>query len=373
MKRAVFILSLFLIGYGPLYGQFLQDKTATAQALKGLDHLYNLQFAKAEAEFAPIKAKYKDHPVTFLLNAFQIQWQNIPIDDHPAALSRYQQELQKCVDAAYKYYEIKEYKEESTFFLIAGHGFLALVENYKEKYWNAAQEGRKLIRYFKEGKQFKNSNPEFLFVSGLYNYYRERYPEAKPMIKPLMVFFEAGNKPLGLRELERSHRTSVFSRIEAATYLWDIYIRYESNFAKALTFSGALHNKYPNNFVFRIAHIESLLLNMKWAEAATANSRLASLRDPVASLSYNTFEGYLAEHQLKDYKKAKTFYEKAITIKHNDRYTKEYKAYSYLGLARIAAHEGNTATAKKHYRECLKYAEYSWLNTAAKNEMKALP
>lgn len=372
IKKIVLFFLMIILGLADAQAQFLKDKTATDQTLRALDYLYNLQFTQAEAEFASVKAKYGDHPVVYLWNAILVQWKNIPIDQKPAALKIHQSELQKCVDAANKYYSKPEYTEESIFFLVAGYGFLALVENYKENYLNAAQEGRKLIRYFKESKKLKNDNPEFLFISGLYNYYRERYPEQKPIIKPLMVFFESGNKSLGLRELEQAYRNSIFSRIEAATYLWDIYIKYETNFSKAASFSGALARKYPDNFVFRIMNIESLLLNAKFDEAENLTKSLAQNTNTVATLAYNTFKGYLAEHKYKNLDEAKAYYQKAERIKQAERYTRQYKAYTYLGLARIAAAEGDKTAAKNYYKSCLQYADYIWMITLAKNELKSV-
>lgn len=368
--KKIFLLFLLNLFFVPGYAQFLEDKQSTAQVLKGLDHLYNLQYAQAEAEFAPVKARYADHPVKFLLNALQIQWKNIPIDQHSAALNTYLGELNKCVEASHRYYEKPAYKMECTFFLLAGHGFLALAENYKGSFMNATQEARKALKYFKEGKKYKNSNAEFLFANGLYNYYRERYPETKPIVKPIMVFFDAGNKAQGLAELERSFRNSVFSRTEAAMYLRDIYIKYEANFGKALYFSSEIYRDYPQNFIFRIAQIESLLLNMKFDEAEKLNEALRSNTNAVASLSYHMFDGYLKEHKYKDAAQAKAAYQKALKVKYNDRYTKEYVAFTYLGLARIAAQEGDKAGARNYYKQCLKYAEYLWLIATAKEEQK---
>lgn len=361
------LLSLFCFSG---YSQFLEDRQSTAQVLKGLEYLYNLQHAQAEAEFAPVKAKYADHPVKYLLNALQIQWKNIPIDQHSTALNTYLAELNKCVEASHRYYEKPDYKMECTFFLLAGHGFLALAENYKGSFMSATQEARKALKYFKEGKKYKNSNAEFLFANGLYNYYRERYPETRPIVKPIMVFFDAGNKAQGLAELEKSFRNSVFSRTEAAMYLRDIYIKYEANFGKALYFSTEIYRDHSNNFIFRIAQIESLLLNLKFEEAEKLNEGLKPLNNPVAGLSYHMFDGYLKEHKYKNLPQAKAAYQRALKVKYNDRYTKEYMAFAYLGLARIAAQEGDKAAARNYYKQCLKYAEYLWLITVVKEEQK---
>lgn len=370
MKK-ILILILIVIGFKS-HAQFLEDEEAIAKTLKGLDYLYNLQAAQAETEFAAVKAKYSDHPVRFLLNALQIQWKNIPIDQNPAALNTYLAELNKCVNASNKYYDKPAYKMESTFFLLAGHGFLALAENYGGSFVSATQEARKALKFFKEGKKYKDSNAEFLFANGLYNYYRERYPETKPIVKPVMVFFDSGNKALGLAELEKSFKTSVFSRTEAATYLRDIYIKYEANFGKAMQFSSAIQKKYPNNYIFRIAQIESLLLNMKFDEAEKLNESLKGMSNPVASLSYYMFEGYINEHKYKNYTEAETAYKKALKIKYNDRFTKEYVAFAYLGLARCAKQTDKKNEARNYYKQCLKYAEYLWLINVAKNESKSI-
>ena len=368
LLKVVFI-SLFWL---PVQGQFLEDKPSVDQVLKGLDFLYNQQYQQAEAEFAPIKEKYSDHPVRFLLNALQIQWKNIPIDQNSTALNAYLAELNKCVTASQKYYEKPAYKMECTFFLLAGHGFLALSENYKGNFMSATQEARKALKYFKEGKKYKNVNAEFLFANGLYNYYREVYPETKPIVKPVMMFFDSGNKAGGLAELEKSYRNSVFSRTEAATYLRDIYIKYEANFGKAMYFSSAIHKKYPRNFVFTIAHIESLILNMKFDEAEKLNETLKSLSNPVAKLSYHMFDGYIEEHKYKNYNKAEAAYNLALKVKYNDRYTKEYVAFAYLGLARCAKQAGKKTEARNYYKQALKYAEYLWLINLAKTESKTV-
>lgn len=368
MKKTIFLLLLAFT----CHAQFLDDKESSSKVLKGLDFLYNQQFPQAEAEFAPVKAKYADHPVRFLLNAIQIQWKHIPIDQNPAALNAYLAELNKCVTASYKYYEKPAYKMESTFFLLAGHGFLALSENYKGNFLDATKEARKALKFFKEGKKYKKENAEFLFANGLYAYYRERYPETKPIVKPIMVFFESGNKAQGLAELEKSFKTSLFSRTEAGMYLRDIYVKYEANFPKALSISGQLFNKFPNNYIIRISHVESLLLNKKYEEAAKLNAVLKNFDNPVAALSYNTFEGYIQEHHERNYAKAKENYLKATKTKPNDRYTKEYLAMAYWGLGRIANQENKKSEAREYYKLCLKNAEYIWLIKEAKNEQKAL-
>jgi tetratricopeptide (TPR) repeat protein len=369
-----FIISALFICICPLrgYTQFLEDEKNKELTTKGLDFLYNQQFGQANEVLQSVKTAYPQHPVKFLLNAIQLQWENVPIDKNPEILKKYVSELNKCVTAAKSIYKNPKHTEEATFFLLAAHGFIALSHNYQREYFEAASEAKKAHNYFNESKKYKNENPEFLFAAGLYNFYRVQYPESHPMVKPVIMFFEDGNKKLGLQELESSYKKSIFSRTEAAMYLVNINLKYETNFKKALSYSNVLHHKYPNNYVFKIKHIEALLLNQEFAEADKLNETLKTRKDRVSQISSHVFDGYKAEHGDNNLSVAMSYYAKALKIPLDDRYTKEYHGMAYLGMARIFAKQKDMAKAKAFYKECLKIAEYTWVVNAAKTELKKI-
>ena len=89
--------------------QFLEDTKSKETTTKGLDYLYNQQFDLAEDTFASVKKKYPNHPVKFLLNAIQLQWEFIPIDKSPAALKKYISELESCIASAKIVYKDPKY------------------------------------------------------------------------------------------------------------------------------------------------------------------------------------------------------------------------------------------------------------------------
>lgn len=366
------ILLLLLIFQIQANAQFLEDEKHKELTIKGLDYLYNQQFDQANELLNSVKNAYPQHPVRYLLNAIQLQWEHVPIDKNPDALKKYTAELNKCISAAKTIYKNPKYKKEATFFLLAAHGFIALSYNYQKEYFEAASEAKKAHAYFNEGKKYKNENPEFLFASGLYNFYRVQYPESHPMAKPAMMFFENGNKKLGLLELENSYKKSIFSRTEAASYLISINVKYESNFKKALTYSTILNSKYPNNYIFKIKHIETLLLNNEFDEATKLNESLKNRKDRVSQLSALVFEAYIDENSGKNPQSALINYAKALKIPHDDRYTKEYHGMAYLGMARIFVKQKDMSKAKAFYKECLKIAEYEWVVNAAKAELKKI-
>lgn len=373
MKIISKILLLLALG-GSLCGhaQFLSDDKARENTLKGLDYIYNFEFDKAEQILQPIKAKYVGHPVVHLLNALQIQNQFVPIEKHPAAYKNYLSELGHCEQKAKVYYKKPAFKTESVYFLLASEGLLALSDVYQKEYLAMGVIAKRAYGNFQESQKIKSQSSEFLFSSGLYNYYREAYPETHPATRSIFYFFDKGNKKLGIQELEASAKNSVFSRIEAQTFLIHILIKYESNFKKALQYSSALYAKYPNNPLFLISEIECRILNKEYERAAKLNQILLKKTDAVAKTSAFTFEGYLDEHFTEDQSQAKINYAKALKIEADDRTTLDYHAMAYLGLGNIFKKENNNAKAKTMYKECLKIAQYKWIIEQAKFQLNVL-
>jgi hypothetical protein len=352
--------------------QFLEDEKAKESTLRGLDLIYNFEFEKAESALAPIKSQYSNHPVVHLLNALQIQNQYIPIDGNAVAYKSYIAELRKCEEKAKVFYKNPKFKTEATYFLLASEGLLALSNVYRKEYLEMGVIAKRAYGYFLESQKIKNQSAEFLFSSGLYNFYRVQYPESHPATRSIFYFFDNGNKKLGIQELELSAKNSIFSRIEAQTFLIHILIKYESNFKKAQLYSHNLYSKYPNNTLFLISEIEGMLMNKEYEKAEKLNQILLKKTDQVSKICSFTFEGYLDEHHRNELTAAKTNYAKALKITADDRHTKDYHAMAYLGLGNIFKSENSDAKAKAMYKESVKIAEYKWIIEKAKAELKTI-
>lgn len=357
MKQLFGILFFFTIS-ATSFAQLLNDNDSKQLIIKGLDKLYNYEFREADAYFQYVKAKYPKHPVTPMLSALQVQWQHLPIEQNPKALAQYLTLLEKCKLSAENLLQDPSKKAEAIFFLVASHGYIALVLNYKKEQVKAANESRKAYGYLKDGKQLIDKNPEFLFTSGLYNFYRIQYPETHPIVKPAMIFFENGNKKSGILQLEQAVQKSVFSRIEAAFYLMNVFLKYESNYPKALVYSNWLHEKYPNNLIYTMRHTESLIMNGKIDDALPLIQQLKRTNDKVYVLAGNLFEGLILEKFKRNDKAAAEHYLTVLKMQPNERYTNDYYAMAYAGLARISIRSGNNKRAEDLYRKCLEYAEY---------------
>ena len=368
--KQLFGILLFLCFSASSFAQLLNDNDSKQFIIRGLDKLYNYEFKEADTYFQNVKVKYPKHPVTPLLSALQVQWQNLPLEQNPKALAQYLALLEKCIVSAEILLQDPSKKAEAIFFLTASHGYIALVLNYKKEQVKAANEARKAYGYLKDGKQLTDKNPEFLFTSGLYNFYRIQYPETHPIVKPVMFFFENGNKKLGIQQLEQCVQKSVFSRIEAAFYLTGLYLKYESNYPKALVYSNWLHERYPNNLIYTMRHAETLIMNGKIDDAMPIIQQLKRTNDKVYLLAGSLFEGLVNEKFKKNDKAAIEQYVNVLKMQPNDRYTTDYFAMAYAGLARISIRSGNNKRAEELYRRCLEYAEYKSTVNEANNFLK---
>ena len=61
--------------------QILDDRMTMEVVQRGIDHIYNYEFAEADAMRRQLQSRYPGHPVTYFISAFQMYWQYLPIID----------------------------------------------------------------------------------------------------------------------------------------------------------------------------------------------------------------------------------------------------------------------------------------------------
>jgi hypothetical protein len=358
---------IFSLINSTISAQLLTDEPTRDKIVAGLDALYNLDFVTAEGSFNKIPAAYANHPVKDLLKAFTLQWKHLPIEQNSSVLNQYIKHLESCQRKAEELAKQPKYKAEATFFLLAAHGYIALSYNYRKEYTKAVMDAGHAYGYLKDGFGFLNENIEFNFTTGVYNYYRIQYPETHPIIKPFIVFFQSGNKAKGVSQLKKAADSAIFSRIESTTYLTNIYLKYEADFPRALTYAQRLGKRYPRNYIFGLKYTEALLLNGRFEQANQQIKNLSRRNDNITALSINFFEGYYAENYLKNDDWAAQNYAAALSSAPNSRYTQEYYAMACLGMGRIMKRAGNKSKANYFLKKCLDNAEYSWVISEAKS------
>jgi tetratricopeptide (TPR) repeat protein len=344
----------------------MNDPVAQQTVQKALDHIYNMEFAQADGLIRQLQTRYPQHPVASMLRATQLDIQHLPLAENKAAVDQFGQAVNQGMTLAKQMLAKNEDDPEGVFFTLSAYSYMASLYHNQGESLKAVGESKKAYNYLRDGAKLLDRNPDFYFTTGLYNYYVERYPIDHPIVRPFMVFFADGDINLGLKQMDMATRKAVFMRPVANYYLAHILLKHESNPAKANVYTAYLIEKYPKNPLFAMIQAESLLLSGRYADARPAVQQLRQFSNKLVPVAYQTFSGMLAEQADRNDKAATDFYEAALKLPTNEAYTKEYRAFAYTGLARIAARANNRALAKSYYKKALDTAEYKMTVREAK-------
>jgi tetratricopeptide (TPR) repeat protein len=365
LKNILFFLSLLCLSPF-IQAQTLTDSGLQQTVLKTLDHIYNFEFSEADGLIRQIQSRYPQHPVSPILKATELELQYLPLHENKVATAQFVQAANLGLELAKKMLDKNEDDPEGVFFALTAHSYLASLYNNKGESLKAVGESKKAYSFLRTGFALVNKSPDFHFTSGLYNYYIERYPMDHSVVRPFMLFFQDGDMTQGLKQMDVASKKGMFMRPVANYYLAHIYLKHEMNPARAVVYTKYLADKYPNNPLFGMINAESLLLSGRYAEARLYVQRLKQLSNKLVPLAVNTFEGMLAEYADKDDKAAAQFYEAALKLPFSESYTKEYHAFAYSGIARIAARSNDRNRARQYYKKALAIGEYKSLIREAK-------
>ncbi len=372
MRKLFYVFLTVFCFYSTSKAQLLNDQEYIAISKQAMNHIYNYEFQKADQLILQLSAKYGKHPVYPFLQAMCLFWKNQPLTKKSPMFENYRQKLTEASDYASLILDKDESSIEANFFQMACYGFLSLHESEDGDMMQALTYGRKAYSYLKKGFNWVDVFPEFYFSSGLYNYYAVQYPATHPIVRPLMSFFEEGNKQTGLYQLSVATQKANFTNVEASIYLADIYMKYEMDYGSAVYHTQQLVNNYPNNPFFWMKHCEALLGNGRYAEATACLPYFSNRSDIIYTTAQSLFKGIIFEKYHENMSDAYTIYNAIIAVEKADRrYTQDYQALAYGGLARIAHWAGKTDVAKDMYRKALKLSEYELLKAEADKYLKS--
>ncbi|GAB3951590.1 hypothetical protein GCM10028805_32030 [Spirosoma harenae] len=347
--------------------QILNDPATQQIVIKTLDHIYNLEFTESDALIRQLQARYPQHPIAPILRATQLDIQYLPLAENKAATAQFMQIVNQSMTLTKRMLDKNEEDPEAIFFMLTGHSYLAALYHNEGESLKAVGESKKAYSYLRDGAKLMDKIADFYFTTGLYNYYVERYPIDHPIVKPFMFFFADGDIALGLKQMDIATRKALFMRPVANYYLSHILLKHETNPAKAVGYMKYLVDRYPNNALFAMSYVESLLLAGRYSEARPYVQRLKTMPHKLVPLAFYTFSGMITEQADKDDKEAAEHYQLALKQPFDKGYTKEYQAFAYAGLARISARSNNRAQAKLYYKKALAVGEYKSLIQEAKS------
>lgn len=370
MKK-LFTVVLFLIAYY-LPAQVFEAGHIQDLVKKGSDHIYNAAPDSAEYYIAKAEVFIPDHPVIPLMRAMTMLWSHIPIISEEV-FSKMEIQLDSAILLA-KEKDPDLDEPEMIFFTMASYGILAEYYADQDYTMKAVGEANRAYGLMKKGFEIVDEHPEFLLTTGLYNYFREKYPERHPIYKPLLWFFRSGDMELGLKQLKAACTESFLTRVEAHVYLSYIYLRYEFDPKIAQKYLSELCSLYPNNYYAKAKYLESLAnpTDFKNVPIDVIYS-LITHESPYYKLAGYVFLGYFEEKIVKNHEKAEYAYRLGLEYGQEIPNHGEYfKSFGYLGLGRVLIQKNEKQEAEELLNLSLKYAETEQVESEAKKLLSKL-
>lgn len=342
-----------------LNGQVLRD-TATLRMIKKCVYCtYNSQFAEARDIYSRISNKYPAHPVLNLLNGMRIYWENYPLVTSSAARSIFEKELHNCIELCEKKHNAND---ETEFLLmnLCARGMLLLFYADNGLSMEVIPLAGSTYQYIRRAFDYPDSYSDFAFFTGLYNYYREAYPEAHPVYKALSFMFPKGSKSKGLKELQKAARNSIVLKAESSTFLSGIMISFENNYDSATIYSKSLHELYPSNPQYLADYIKNMLLVKNYDEAEKLiNDSEKGLNNSFCRAVHTIFNGIVQEKKYHDFEKAKKYYfEGARDISLFGDYGNDIKSYAYFGLSRLSDDKDGKHIKRTYRKKAMDLSSY---------------
>jgi len=320
----------------------LSNKELLIKIEHGLDSIYNFQFQYADELSKEIEQQYPDHPLPQLFESIVIYWRHFPVTPDGPYHQKYVTHITEAINRSEKILDKDNDNTVGIFLNLMSR--LLVMQYYADNHQSSkvAPYVRRAYKMTKKGFDLGHKMNDFLFSTGLYNYYREAYPERYPVYKPIAYFFPKGNKKLGLKQLENNWDNGIFLDAESLSFLVYISLNFEGNFKKSARYTKELHQSYPNNPLYLCYRIRSLLLLERYQRALPLIDELTNKynKHRFFEVMGYVYEGVYEEKKNKDYRKAEHLYLKAIKLSEpfqpfiNDRLS-----YAYFGLSRIWTHK----------------------------------
>lgn len=341
---------------------------------EGAQFIYNAQPDSAVRYITMIEKRLPGHPVSSMMRALSILWANLPVVTLDHVFEDLHAELRETIRRAELLDGGRQEHPEAIFFEMSARGLLAEYYADDGHYMKAFSEASKAYDLIKAGFELSESQPEFLLTTGVYNYFREKYPERYPVYKPLIWFFKSGDVELGLEQMKQAAARAKLTSVEASIYLGYVYLRYDFQPEKAQYYLRNLVLQYPNNPYVKVKYLEALLVGKDFDQVQPDMlDEILKINRPYYQMAGNAFYAFYFETEKRDFAKAKKHYAAAISageliIGHGDY----YRYMAYLGLGRLAVKAGSTQEARANLQRVIDDCETQSLVKQAEQLMDQL-
>jgi tetratricopeptide (TPR) repeat protein len=376
VAKAAFFSFLLVVSYGVAIAQttsLFNNQKYMLLVEEGADHVYSGDFDSALVIIDSLATFLPKHPVIPMMKAMNLAWQDQPMNSGSAVFEEHESYLQEVILLSKEIKKKEADNIEALFFEMSARGLLA--EYYAEEGSNfkAMSEARQTYSMIKRAMEIADQSPEFFFLSGLYNYFREKYPERHPIYKPVVWVFASGDISLGLSQLDSAVHRSKIVAIEAHLYLSYIYLRYENDPQKAKYYLQRLYEKYPTNAFFKAKFLECLIRIGELDAAQVIIDQLLLEDKPYYKMCGLIYQGLVMEKRGQGLSFARQKYEEGLEEgKQCLRRGWYYRTEAYLGLGRIASKTGHQEKATYYFEKVIDLDESDALTEEAELRLNDL-
>ncbi|MBC8109738.1 MAG: hypothetical protein H7Y04_01620 [Verrucomicrobia bacterium] len=344
----------------------LNDPAMQTESMEAVNNLYNYNFEQADVQFRYFKLKYPTHPLPYFLLGLSEWWKIMPEPETEKYDEKFLAYMDTAATMAERMYDKNSEDTEAAFFLAAAYGFKGRLHAERKNWRRAALAGKSSLKYLDKFKNKEGLSIEFLFGDALYNYYREWIPENYKSLKPILVFFDRGDKKKGMEQLIQVSRNAFYTRTEAQVFLMRIYDD-EKKPLESFQTAKYLYDTYPDNPYFHRYYARATYSVGQFEEAEKLSLEILS-RVEKGSFGYEATSGRYASYYLgyiynytynkKDLEKAKTYYKKAVAYAEQGKaFESGYYHAALAALARMYVKENKPGEAKKYYETLLEKTE----------------
>ncbi|MBX2841887.1 MAG: tol-pal system protein YbgF [Flammeovirgaceae bacterium] len=343
----------------------LTNMTIQIECTSGVNDLYNFKFDRAASQFNWLRRNYPRHPLPYFLLGLIEWWKIQPNTSNTQYDEKFLSYMDTSIYFAEEIFDKDENNPEAAFFLAGAYGFKGRLYSDRKSLTKAAFAGKKSLNYLEYSKKHSDLSPELLFGDGIFNYYSVWIRDNYPMLKPILLFFDKGDKELGLEQLETVVKEAFYTKVEAQNFLMRIYSFEENQPHKGFRIAQYLHASFPDNPYFHRYYARMLYSMGRYNDLQAVSEDILNKIES-KMVGYEEKSGRYASYYLghvyrvkyKDQDKASLFFLKAVTFSEAiEELESGYYLYSLAHLGKIANANEEMDLAMSYYDKILVNAD----------------
>jgi len=228
----------------------LTDEFVQKTGTEGLDRLYGMQFEAAKARFEKINQRYPDHPIGPFLQGLNLWW-TIMLDltdtSHDEAFI---EQMNTVIDRCDALLAEDPDHFDAALFKAAAHGFLSRLHSNRYRWWKTIRNAQTAISYVQRVEEVAPERGDYVFGSGMYDYYADILPEEYSLSQAIMWMLPDGDRARGLKLLRETATNGRYVQTEAIYFLAKVHYLYEDDFRRTRKWTEQLRERHPDNPFF---------------------------------------------------------------------------------------------------------------------------